>query len=75
MREIKITSRQQLLPPDILALELGLITSPQEIEKNQKLSYILIGVFATVTVGIIAYTIHQKYQESKIKVNKLKISH
>ncbi len=67
MREIKITSRQQLLPPDILALELGLIPSPQEIEKNQKLSYLLIGVFATATVGLIAYTIHQKYQESKFK--------
>lgn len=74
MREIKITSRQQLLPPDILALELGLIPSPQEIEKNQKLSYILIGVFATVTVGLIAYTIHQKYQESKFKASKFKIS-
>ena len=69
MKEIPLTQIQLMLPPDELSYELGLIPSPQEIEKNQKLSYILIGVFATVTVGLIAYTIHQKYQESKIKIS------
>ena len=74
MKDIPLTQIQLMLPPDILAHELGLIPSPQEIEKNQKLAYILIGVFATVTVGLTAYTIYQKHQESKFKANKLKIS-
>jgi len=70
MKDIPLTQIQLILPSDKLSYELGLIPSPQEIEKNQKLSYILIGVFATVTVGLIAYTIHQKYQESKFKFSQ-----
>ena len=67
MKDIPLTQIQLMLPPDILAHELGMIPSPQEIEKNQKLAYILIGVFTTVAVGLMVYTIHQKYQESKFK--------
>lgn len=67
MKEIPLSQIQLMLPSDKLSYELGLIPSPQEIEKNEKLAYILIGVFATATVGLIAYTIHQKYQESKFK--------
>lgn len=67
MKEIPLSQIQLMLPSDKLSYELGLIPSPQEIEKNEKLAYILIGVFTTVAVGLMVYTIHQKYQESKFK--------
>ncbi|NBU82969.1 MAG: hypothetical protein EBS55_15125 [Flavobacteriaceae bacterium] len=65
MKEIIITSRQRMLSPDILAYELGQIPTPEKIENTKIATYVLIGVFATITIGVISYTVYQIHQESK----------
>ncbi|WP_396140717.1 hypothetical protein [Flavobacterium sp.] len=50
MKEIILTSRQRMLPPDIFAYEFGQIPTPEKIENTKIATYILIGVFATITV-------------------------
>ena len=67
MKEIIITSRQRMLSPDILAYELGQIPTPEKIENTKIATYVLIGVFATITIGIISYTVYQIHQENKRK--------
>ena len=67
MKEIIITSRQRMLSPDILAYELGQIPTPEKIENTKIATYVLIGVFATITIGIISYSVYQIYQENKRK--------
>ena len=67
MKEIIITSRQRMLPPDQFAYELGLIPTPDKIENSRIASYVLIGVFATVTIGIITYAVYQNHIENKRK--------
>ena len=65
MKEIIITSRQRMLSPDRLAYELGQIPTPEKMENNKIATYVLIGVFATITIGIISYTVYQIHQENK----------
>ena len=67
MKEIIITSRQRMLSPDILAYELGQIPTPEKIENTKIATYVLIGVFATITIGVISYTVYQIHQENKTK--------
>ena len=67
MKEIIITSRQRMLSPDILAYELGQIPTPEKIENTKIATYVLIGVFATITIGVISYTVYQIHQENKSK--------
>jgi len=67
MKEIILTSRQRMLPPDIFAYELGQIPTPEKIENTRIATYVLIGVFATITLGVITYTVYQIHQENKIK--------
>jgi len=64
MKEIIITSRQRMLSPDILAYELGQIPTPEKIENTKIATYVLIGVFATITIGVISYTVYQIHQEN-----------
>jgi hypothetical protein len=67
MKEIIITSRQRMLSPDRLAYELGQIPTPGEIENTKIATYVLSGVFATITIGIISYSVYQIHQENKNK--------
>jgi hypothetical protein len=65
MKEIIITSRQRMLSPDRLAYELGQIPTPEKMENNKIATYVLIGVFVTITIGIISHTVYQIHQENK----------
>lgn len=67
MREILLTSRQRMLSPDILAYELGQIPTPKKIENTKIATYVLIGVLATMTLGLISYRVYQIHQENKGK--------
>lgn len=68
MKEILLTSRQRMLSPDQLALELKLIETPQEFERNKTLQYILVGGILMAGL-VICYNFYQMYQEER----KLKI--
>jgi len=65
MKEVLITSRQRMLSPELLSYEMGLIQTPEKMENNKIATYVLIGVFATITIGIISYTVYQIHQENK----------
>jgi len=67
MKELILTSRQRMLSPDILAYELGQIPTPKKIENTKIATYVLIGVLATMTIGVISYTVYQIHQENKNK--------
>jgi hypothetical protein len=67
MKEIIITSRQRMISPDRLAYELGQIPTPEKIENSKIVTYVLIGVFATITIGIISYNVYQIQQKNKSK--------
>jgi hypothetical protein len=56
-----------MLSPDILAYELGQIPTPEKIGNTKIATYVLIGVFATITLGVISYTVYQIHQENKSK--------
>lgn len=62
MEEILLTSRQRMLSPDRLALELNLIETPQEFERNKIIDYILIGGLL-MAAFILSYNIYQMHQE------------
>ncbi len=64
MTEILLTSRQRMLAPDQLALELKLIEAPQEFERNKTIQLVLIG--SLIMAGlVICYNIYQIHQEEK----------
>ena len=65
MKEIIITSRQRMLSPDRLAYELGQIPTTEKIENSRIVTYVLIGVFTTITILIISYTVYQIHEENK----------
>ena len=66
MTEILLTSRQRMLAPDQLALELKLIEAPQEFERNKTIQLVLIG--SLIMAGlVICYNIYQIHQEEKKK--------
>lgn len=67
MKNNTLTPRQLMLSPNILAYELGQIPTPEKIENTRIATYVLIGVFATITLGVITYTVYQIHQENKIK--------
>ena len=64
MTEILLTSRQRMLAPDQLALELKLIEAPQEFERNKTIQLVLIG--SLIMAGlVICYNIYQIHKEKK----------
>ena len=67
MKNNTLTPRQLMLSPDVLAYELGQIPTPEKIENTKIATYVLIGVFATITIGIISYTAYQVHLENKSK--------
>jgi hypothetical protein len=67
MKNNTLTPRQLMLSPNILAYELDQIPTPEKIENTKIATYILYGVLATITVGIISYNIYQIHQENKSK--------
>ena len=62
-----LTPRQLMLSPDVLAIELGQIKTPEKIENSKIATYVLIGVAASITVGIFSYALYQMHQENKRK--------
>lgn len=64
MKEILLTSRQRMLSPDQLSLELKLIEAPQEFEKNKTIQLVLLGGL-TMAGLIICYNLYQMLQEEK----------
>jgi hypothetical protein len=64
MKEILLTSRQKMLAPDRLALELNLIEAPQEFERNKTIQYILVGGILMAGL-VICYNLFHMYQEEK----------
>lgn len=67
MKEIILTSRQKMLSPDRQACELGQIQTPEKIENKKIATFVLIGVAATITVGLFSYAVYQMHQENKRK--------
>ncbi len=68
MKEILLTSRQRMLSPDQLALELNLIETPQEFERNQTVQFILIGgiIMAGLVICYNVYLMHQEEKKQKL---------
>jgi len=64
MKEIIIPSKLRMQLPDQLAYELELIKTPEKIESNKIKFYVLIGVFGTIFVGLIAYLIYENHQKN-----------
>ena len=64
MTEILLTSRQRMLSPDRLALELKLIEAPEEFERNKTIQYMLVGGILMAGL-VICYNIYQMHQEEK----------
>lgn len=64
MKEILLTSRQRMLSPDQLALELKLIETPQEFERNKTIQHLLIGGILMAGI-VICYNFYQIYQEER----------
>ena len=65
MKNNTLTPRQLMLSPNILAYELDQIPTPEKIENTKIATYVLYGVLATITVGIISYNIYHIQQENK----------
>ena len=65
MKNNTLTPRQLMLSPNILAYELDQIPTPEKIENTKIATYVLFGVLATNTVGIISYNIYQIQRENK----------
>jgi len=65
MKNNTLTPRQLMLSPNILAYELDQIPTPEKIENTKIATYVLYGVLATITVGIISYNIYQIQQVNK----------
>ena len=65
MKEIILTSRQRMLSPDRLAYELGQIPTPEKLENTKIATYVLFGVLATITIGLVSYGVYQIRQENK----------
>jgi hypothetical protein len=65
MKEIILTSRQQMLSPDQLSYEMGLIPTPEKMELNRKVTYFLMGCAITGVLILSIYNIYTNYQEKK----------
>ncbi|RAR71486.1 hypothetical protein [Flavobacterium aciduliphilum] len=71
MKNNTLTPRQLMLSPDVLAYEIGQIPTPKKIENRKIATYVIIGVLATIIVGVISYEIYQYHQENKRKTQDL----
>jgi hypothetical protein len=60
-----LTPRQLMVSPDVLAYELGQIPTPEKIENTKIATYVLFGVFVTITIGLISYTVYKIRLEKK----------
>lgn len=49
---INLSVRQQLLPPDKLAYELKLISTPEKLSEQSKNKYIMLGLGLGIILGI-----------------------
>lgn len=67
MKSDTLTPRQLMLSPDVLAYELGQIPTPEKIENRKIATYILIGVFATITIGLLSYNFYLNYQKKQVQ--------
>jgi len=65
MKEIILTSRQQMLSPDQLSYEMGLIPTPEQMEMNKKTTYFLLGSVVAIALVFSVYNIYTNYQEKK----------
>jgi hypothetical protein len=65
MKNNTLTPRQLMLSSNILAYDLGQIPTPQKIENTKIATYVLIGIFATITIGLVSYGVYQISQENK----------
>ena len=68
-REIPLTTEQLLMSSDDFAYEFGLIPTPTQLERNEKLSFIIFGSLATITIAFLAIAIYQAHTEAKKKRN------
>jgi hypothetical protein len=69
MKEIPLTNRQLLMPSDAFAYEFGLIPTPTQLERNEKLSLIVFGSLATITIAFLAIALYQAQTEAAKKRN------
>ena len=67
MKNNTLTPRQLMLSPDLLAYELGQIPTPEKMETNKIITYILIGGFTVITIGLLSYGFYQIHQDNKSK--------
>jgi hypothetical protein len=72
MKDIPLTSIQIMMSSDELAYDLGLIPTPQVMENSKIITYIIFGMFVTVSLGLLAYNLHQIHQEKKLKFDTIK---
>ncbi len=54
-----------MVSPVVLAYELGQIPTPEKIENTKIATYVLFGVFVTITIGLISYTVYKIRLEKK----------
>ena len=62
---INLSVRQQLLPPDKLAYELKLISTPEKLSEQSKNKYIMLGLGLGIILGISLGTYMYFQNESK----------
>lgn len=66
---IKLSIRQQLLPPDKLAYELNLIPTPEKLSQQSKNKYVLyglgLGIFLGLTIATYMYLQSDRQKEKK----------
>ena len=74
MKEIPLNSVQLMMSSDELSYDLGLIPTPKQMEQNKIMSYILIGAFANIAIGIVVYNFYNIHQENKLKKARLGIN-
>jgi hypothetical protein len=67
MKDYPLTSRQIMMSSKDLVYELGIVSTPKEIESNKIISYLLLGGLTVVSIGIIIYTINQLSKEKEMQ--------
>jgi hypothetical protein len=67
MKDYPLTSRQIMMSSKDLVYELGIVSTPKEIESNKIISYLLLCGLTVVSIGIIIYTINQLSKEKEMQ--------
>jgi hypothetical protein len=67
MKDYPLTSRQIMMSSEDLVYELGLVSTPKEIENNKIISYLLLGGLTVVTIGIMIYSLNRLSKEKKMQ--------